>query len=67
MIHFASRIDTDNRTYTAACGYVGYNPEMFTDIHGKVKKKLGGRVTCPNCIVKIVRKIVERIEGTHDY
>lgn len=55
-IHFAARIEQTPRKdrtdhpgqatqpplYFAACGYAGYNPEMFTDIYGRVKKSLGG-------------------------
>lgn len=54
-IHFAVKIETypTGTTYVAACGYVGLNPNQFTDIHGKVRVSLGGMVTCEACREKM--------------
>ena len=64
-IHFAARITTappqlvdgemvqTSAVYIALCGYAGFNALMFTDVHGKVRKSLGGCVTCEKCLEKI--------------
>lgn len=53
-VHFAATIYTDHAwIYRALCGYTDTDAAQFSNEHGVVLKRQGGRITCLDCQRKI--------------
>lgn len=59
-IHFGVLMQFDPAThtvtFTSLCGITGTDLDQFTNEAGKVRKSLGGYMTCEKCLEKIGAK-----------